>query len=119
MPSATHGSSRLLYLDLNKFKPVNDTLGHAVGDELLRGVAERISLQVRASDTVARIGGDEFAVILLDIGKRANAEGVAGENRGRTFSALPARRSQARCPHRGAALESPCIQQMPRTETRS
>jgi diguanylate cyclase (GGDEF)-like protein/PAS domain S-box-containing protein len=67
----------LLYLDLNKFKPVNDTLGHSVGDELLKGVAERIRLLVRESDTVARIGGDEFAVILLDINKRANADVVA------------------------------------------
>lgn len=69
----------LLYLDLNKFKPVNDTLGHTAGDELLKGVAERIRHQLRESDTVARIGGDEFAVILLDLTKRANAEGVAGK----------------------------------------
>ena len=67
----------LLYLDLDKFKPVNDTLGHTTGDELLQAVAARIRHQVRESDTVARIGGDEFTVILPDIGKREEAETVA------------------------------------------
>jgi diguanylate cyclase (GGDEF)-like protein/PAS domain S-box-containing protein len=67
----------LLYLDLDKFKPVNDTLGHTAGDELLKGVATRIRDQVRESDTVARVGGDEFTVILPDIAKREEAETVA------------------------------------------
>jgi diguanylate cyclase (GGDEF)-like protein len=53
----------VLYLDLDKFKPVNDTLGHPVGDRLLQAVAGRISGVVRQSDTVARVGGDEFAII--------------------------------------------------------
>jgi diguanylate cyclase (GGDEF)-like protein/PAS domain S-box-containing protein len=67
----------LLYLDLDKFKPVNDTLGHTAGDELLKGVGARIRHQVRESDTVARVGGDEFTVILPDIARREEAETVA------------------------------------------
>jgi diguanylate cyclase (GGDEF)-like protein/PAS domain S-box-containing protein len=67
----------LLYLDLDKFKPVNDTLGHTAGDELLKAVAARIRSQVRESDTVARVGGDEFTVILPDIARREEAEAVA------------------------------------------
>ena len=67
----------LLYLDLDKFKPVNDTLGHAVGDELLKSAAARIRRQVRESDTVARVGGDEFSVILSDITKSEDVQTVA------------------------------------------
>ncbi len=67
----------LLYLDLDRFKQVNDSLGHTAGDELLQTVASRIRQQVRESDTVARIGGDEFAVILPNIVKREEAQAVA------------------------------------------
>ena len=69
----------LLYLDLNRFKPVNDALGHAAGDELLRGVATRIRRLLRESDTLARVGGDEFIVILPSVARRDQAEVVAGK----------------------------------------
>ena len=67
----------LLYFDLDKFKPVNDTLGHAAGDQLLKSAAARVLHQVRESDTVARVGGDEFTVILPDIVRHQDIELVA------------------------------------------
>ena len=67
----------MLNIDLDKFKPVNDNFGHAAGDELLKAVGTRIRQQVRESDTVARVGGDEFLVILPDVGTREGALAVA------------------------------------------
>ena len=59
----------LFYLDLDRFKLINDTYGHDAGDELLRGVADALRVTMRASDTIGRLGGDEFMVIVSDIGE--------------------------------------------------
>lgn len=67
----------LLYLDLDRFKPVNDQHGHAVGDQLLKEVAARLMDAVRQSDTVARVGGDEFVIILHAVESDAAALSVA------------------------------------------
>jgi diguanylate cyclase (GGDEF)-like protein/PAS domain S-box-containing protein len=67
----------LCFIDLDSFKPINDTLGHAAGDELLVETARRLRLGVRAADTVARLGGDEFAAILSEVGSRREVEEVA------------------------------------------
>jgi diguanylate cyclase (GGDEF)-like protein len=68
----------LLFVDLDGFKAINDTFGHAAGDSVLREVAARLSNVVRNTDTVARIGGDEFALLLTEQADRDSAAVVAG-----------------------------------------
>lgn len=69
----------VLFLDLDGFKKVNDTLGHDAGDQLLREVATRLKEAIRASDMVARVGGDEFTFILINIGSYENASLMANK----------------------------------------
>ncbi len=73
--SKKHGA--ILFIDLNRFKQINDSLGHAHGDTLLKEVAARLSAVLRGEDVIARLGGDEFVVALMDITKHEDASVVA------------------------------------------
>ncbi len=67
----------IMYVDLDRFKDINDSLGHEVGDNLLREIAKRITAYLRAGDTVSRLGGDEFAIVLENLSHINDAYGVA------------------------------------------
>jgi diguanylate cyclase (GGDEF)-like protein len=75
------GRFTVMLLDLDRFKEINDTLGHAHGDLLLRGLSERLSATLRETDTVARLGGDEFAIVLPGVGTPEAAVEVAAKLR--------------------------------------
>lgn len=69
----------LMFIDLDRFKGVNDTLGHAAGDQLLQETARRLRNGVREADTVARLGGDEFTIIVTDVSQSDGLSNLAGE----------------------------------------
>ncbi|HEY3826672.1 MAG TPA: EAL domain-containing protein [Bryobacteraceae bacterium] len=74
---AENTQAAMILLDLDRFKPINDTLGHAVGDLFLKEVSTRLKSSIRKQDTLARLGGDEFAIIMPRLSDRAEAEVTA------------------------------------------
>ncbi|MYM91153.1 diguanylate cyclase [Rugamonas sp. FT82W] len=74
-----HGLMAVMYMDIDRFKPVNDTYGHSVGDALLKAFSARLTHAMRASDTIARLGGDEFTIIMERIARVDDAAALAAK----------------------------------------
>ena len=85
----------MLFLDLDRFKLVNDSLGHHVGDRLLIAVARRLESALRPGDTVARLGGDEFTILLDDVCDAREATVIAERVQQTLQDAVPPRRARA------------------------
>jgi diguanylate cyclase (GGDEF)-like protein/PAS domain S-box-containing protein len=96
-----HKKVGVFFIDLDRFKHVNDTLGHAAGDTLLEIVAQRLTDCVRSSDTVARLGGDEFTVILSNLDSAHEASSIAGNIIESLMSPVPIKEHTA---HIGASI---------------
>ncbi|HEX6388831.1 MAG TPA: EAL domain-containing protein [Solirubrobacteraceae bacterium] len=85
-----NGAVLVMFLDLDGFKAVNDSLGHAVGDVVLRAVAQRLDGEMRTIDSLARLGGDEFVIVAEDIGDRETAAVLLGRIRAALSEPIPA-----------------------------
>ena len=112
---ATGAAAGLLFIDLDRLKHVNDTFGHPIGDLVLCAIAHRLRASVRRTDTVARLSGDEFAIVLQEVQTDQAAAGVAAAipKPARSRSTSKARRSSSR-----AASASPSIRMMGRRPSR-
>jgi diguanylate cyclase (GGDEF)-like protein len=95
-----HRSFAVLVVDLDRFKVINDTLGHGVGDQFLIEIARRLTAAVRTVDTVARTGGDEFLLLLTTIHVAADAAGIAAKIVAALDQRVPERRCRRQCARR-------------------